>query len=244
MVGAMLHMLAGLVIGYLVVSMCESFFHRFIQHADPRARRLYARAGRIGQAVLDAWYSHHIVHHVLTYRKSHVAQFEDAAEQERLDALLRSRGKADVIPTRYGAAIGGTAGDFLRYMAPTLPVVGVVCLLGGGWFTAGALLPLLAWPLLAQVVHPYLHMRHDEVMVQAPLHIRVLARTWYFRHLARHHWLHHRYGDCNYNLLLGGDVVLRVHRMASREDVEAMERQGLLGTGAAANAGDEVFKQT
>jgi hypothetical protein len=48
-------------------------------------------------------------------------------------------------------------------MAPTLPIFVGVCWLGGAWFTAGACVPLIAWPMLAQFVHPHLHRRYDDV---------------------------------------------------------------------------------
>jgi hypothetical protein len=42
--------IAGLVCGHFTISVCESFFHRTIQHASPRLRRWYGKAGRPGQA--------------------------------------------------------------------------------------------------------------------------------------------------------------------------------------------------
>jgi hypothetical protein len=58
----------------------------------------------------------------------------------------------------------------------------------------------------------------------------VLAKSAYFKYLAKHHWLHHRYIDCNYNLMLGGDYLLGVWRGATDEDVGAMRSIGLLNS--------------
>src|ERR1019366_9578888 len=44
--------------------------------------------------------------------------------------------------------------------------------------------------MLAQFIHPYLHMRYRDLIDRGPLVVRVLAKTAYFRYLARHHWLH------------------------------------------------------
>ena len=227
MIEAMYQVVLGLVCGYLTISVCESLFHRIIQHASLRVRRFYAKVGRLGETCTQAWYSHHVVHHVLTYRRSHVRQFADSGEQARLDAHLAAKGRHDVIATRYGATIGVRSRDYLWYMAPTLPFFVALCLLGGAWFSIGALFPLMAWPILAQVVHPYLHMSYDEIATTAPTWFRAFARTCYFRRLAQHHWLHHHYGDCNFNLLQGGDLLLRVHRTASEKDLRDMRAIGL-----------------
>jgi hypothetical protein len=82
--------------------------------------------------------------------------------------------------------------------------------------------------MLAQFIPAYLHMRYRDVIDRGPFVVRALAKTAYFRYLARHHWLHHRYTNCNYNLLLGGDYVLGVWRRAENEDLDDM---ALLGFG-------------
>lgn len=224
---ATIQVLAGLIGGYVTISVCESFFHRTIQHASAPLRLWYAKAGLIGRALLDAWYAHHVVHHFLTYRQSHVRQFASDAERAKLDAHLIERGHDDVIASGYGVELGREARNYARYMAPTLPIFVLVCWFGGGWFTVGALVPLCVWPMLAQFIHPYLHMRHEDAVRAAPALTRLLIGTRYFRHLARHHWLHHKHTDCNYNLLLGGDWLLGVHRTASEADREEMRAIGL-----------------
>lgn len=224
---AALQVLAGVVGGYVAVSVCESFFHRVIQHAPSHLRAWYGRAGVLGRALIEAWYAHHVVHHHLTFRRDHVTQFADDHERARLDARLAAAGKDDVIACRHGTILGHRPIDYARYVGPALPLLLVLCGIGGGWFSLGLLVPLSVWPMLAQVVHPYLHMRHAEVIEQAPPVMRMLADTRWFRFLARHHWLHHRYGDCNFNLMPGGDIILGVNRRASPADLEAMRRVGL-----------------
>ncbi len=219
--------LSGIAIGYVVVSVCESFFHRTIQHAAARRRMAYGRLGRIGRALRRAWYAHHVVHHHLTFRANHVTQFSCGDERPRLDALLVSRGERCVIAAGYGARIGPRPKDYLLYVAPTLPIFSAVCWAGGAVFTCGALIPFLVWPMLAQLVHPYLHMEYARIPARAPLLVRAIAGTRYFRLLAMHHWLHHRYETCNYNLLLGGDLLLGVHRRPSAADLAEMRAIGL-----------------
>jgi hypothetical protein len=42
-----------------------------------------------------------------------------------------------------------------------------------------------------------------------------------------YHWLHHRYCERNFNLLLGGDWLRRVSKRASPMDYTEMRRVGL-----------------
>lgn len=217
----------GLFCGYFVISICESFFHRTIQHASPSLRLLYEKRGWIGEYLTYAWYAHHVVHHSLTFRKNHITQFRSEEERARLDSHLKARHSGYIIECSYGLILGGRVKYYAQYMAPTVPIFILLCCIGGSWFTLGACLPLCLWPMLAQFVHPYLHMRYRDVIDRAPFVVRVLAKTAYFRYLARHHWLHHRYINCNYNLLLGGDCVLGVWRNANEEDLDEIRSIGL-----------------
>lgn len=113
------------------------------------------------------------------------------------------------------------------YMVPTLPFFMVACWYGGATFTLGALIPFLSWPAIAQYVHPYIHMSTQQVEAEAPRCIRLFSRTPYFRFLAIHHWIHHRYETCNFNLLLGGDLLLSVQRLPSPEDLRKIEALGM-----------------
>jgi len=174
-------------------------------------------------AVWDAWYSHHVVHHFWTFRRNHVTQFTDDGERAQLSRHLLARGHNDIIDCEFGVVLGSQLRNYVVYMAPTLPIFVGVCWLGGAWFTAGACVPLIAWPMLAQFVHPHLHRRHDDVSRDD----RTWIRVWYFRPLAQHHWLHHHHPNCNYNLLLGGDWLLGVHRRARAADFEHMREIGL-----------------
>jgi hypothetical protein len=221
-----LRVFSGVVVGYLIVTVCESLFHRAVGHAPPQLRRLWGRARTVGAFFLRAWYSHHVVHHLRTFRRDHVTQFSSPEEEARLRSSLIAHERGHVVEQGYGLRVGGP-GEFLRHVAPTLPVFLAACWLGGAWFTAGAALPLLAMPLVSELVHPYLHMGQERAAREVPALLRPLLATSYFRFVARHHWLHHRYTDCNYNLLPGGDFLLGVHRRPSPEDLAEMAAIGL-----------------
>ena len=127
----------GLFGGYLLVSVCESLFHRTIQHASPRLRRVHRHLGTVGNALRRAWFAHHVVHHHMTFRVDHVTQFSSNQEQLRLDDRLRQKGEADVIQTEYGARIGPELSNYFLYVTPTLPIFAVFCWLGGVGVTVG-----------------------------------------------------------------------------------------------------------
>ena len=218
--------LAGLAIGYLIVSLCESFFHRRVGHASSSSRLLWHRSRTIGTCFKRAWYSHHVVHHLRTFRRDHVTQFAGPEEEARLRASLIAGDHGHVLRHDYGLRVGGPA-EFIRHVGPTLPILLAACGVGGAWFTVGAALPLLAMPLASEFVHPYTHMSHERALREAPAMLRPLLATRYFRFIARHHWLHHRYLDCNFNLLPGGDFLLGVHRRPSARDLAEMAAVGL-----------------
>src|SRR6516225_5628682 len=105
--------LSGFVCGYFVISVCESFFHRSIGHASPRLRRLYKWGGWLGSALTEAWFSHHVVHHCLTFRVNHVTQFSSDEERFRLDAQLKANGADDNIDCKYGLIVGKQPKNFV-----------------------------------------------------------------------------------------------------------------------------------
>ena len=62
---------------------------------------------------------------------------------------------------------------------------------------------------------------------EAPWPIRWLFTMRYMKAVICDHYLHHRYLDCNYNLVLGGDYLLGRHRTATEADLQHMRRLGL-----------------
>jgi hypothetical protein len=101
--------ISGIFCGYLVISLCESFFHRIIQHASLAVRAFYKKLGWPGALLTRAWYSHHVVHHFLTFKKNHVTQFSSDEERNWLNSLLEARRGSDIIECKYGLVLGGRA---------------------------------------------------------------------------------------------------------------------------------------
>lgn len=221
-----IQILKGIVIGYAVLCISESASHRNFLHASPKIRKFWQRIGAIGRYIHHSWYSHHVVHHYRTFRQDYVTQFSSAAEEAHLRADLKQRGKEQIARNSYGLRVGSPK-EFIKYVYPHVPHYALLCYLGGGWFTLGALLPVFAYQWLAHFVHPYLHMNYEQALHSASPLMRPFLRSAYFRFLAQHHFLHHKYVHCNYNLLLGGDLVWRCQRLPSEEDYLEMQALGL-----------------
>ena len=86
---------------------------------------------------------------------------------------------------------------------------------------------MVVFPLMSAAIHPWLHVRHEVARARAPRPIAWLLNTRYMRSVARHHFVHHRHLAANFNLLLGGDLLLGVHRRPTAADIDAMHREGI-----------------
>lgn len=222
----LIHLVSGLVLGYALLCISESASHRHFLHASPRIRKFWKQIGGIGNYIHNSWYSHHVVHHYRTFRQDYVTQFKTPDEERSLRADLTRRGKQQIVLNSYGLRVGSLK-EFIKYVYPHVPHYTLLCYLGGSWFTLGAMLPVLFYQWLAHYAHPYLHMNYELALQTASPLMRHFLHTPYFRFLAQHHFLHHKYVHCNYNLLLGGDPVWRRQRFASPADLAEMQALGL-----------------
>ncbi|QNM98670.1 hypothetical protein [Chitinimonas koreensis] len=224
---ATIELLGGFAVGYLLASLIESYMHQHVSDA-PRGRvKRWERHPRLFKYLIRTNYSHHTIHHCKTFKQDHVTQFTSAEERSRLDAMLSGLGPHGEIIQRSMYAVKLHGSGSLVFVAPLLPVVPLCLATAGGWATAGACLALALPPAFSNFIHPYLHMRHTEALERAPRWIAMLLKTRYFKAMARHHYLHHRYVVCNFNLLLGGDRLRRVARKAGEQDLARMRELGL-----------------
>ncbi|HXU46812.1 MAG TPA: hypothetical protein VN783_14890 [Thermoanaerobaculia bacterium] len=222
-----LRFLAGLVAGYVVASFIESVAHQHISDAPNRYRLFWKRHPRLFRLLIETYFSHHVVHHVRTFRTDHVTQFSSAEEKAKLDELL---GKHDVHgqeiqKAKYATKLYGAGG--FTFTAPLIAAWPFLYLAFGGWAALGSMITLSWPPILSNWLHPYLHMPHERACETAPRWVAFLLRTRYGRVMARNHFLHHRYEDSCYNLLLGADYVRGTYRLPSPDDVAEMARIGL-----------------
>jgi hypothetical protein len=221
-----LQILGGVAIGYVCATLLESYLHEHVTDAPKRTVDRWMRHPRLLKEVIESHYTHHTIHHVRTFRRDHVTQFQDDAEKAALDEELgrTPHGRA-IIRSRYGASF--TPWGWFAYTAPGLPFLAGVWLVLGPWGALGGLLPLVTPAVLAYFVHPYLHVPYATALAEAPRPIAWFLGTRYMRTLLRHHYVHHRYLQSNFNLLLGGDWMRGVARKPTARDLAEMARLGL-----------------
>jgi len=218
--------LTGLIIGYIVLSISESASHNHFLHGSRKIRNFWLKIGKLGGYILHSWYSHHVVHHYRTFKNDHITQFTSEEEEKNLSDDLKAMGKKQIVLNSYGLRVGSPK-EWVKYLYPHLPHYLLLCFIGGGWFTVGALFPLFFYEWLAHFIHPYLHMPYDKALETSSPLMRLFLLTPYFKFLAQHHYLHHRYVNCNFNLLLGGDIIWRCQRFLNQEDIIEIKKLGL-----------------
>jgi len=237
------HGLLGLISGYLISSLVESITHQKISDAPAKSVKSWSRHPFLFRPFIQANYSHHTIHHRKTFRGSHVEQFRSESERMQLDAELLERGNhgRTIIKSRYAVKLQGTG--IITFTLPLVPFIALMYALFDSSFAVGFTITSMLPPLLSNYIHPFLHMPYNDALAKAPLITRQLLKTRYFRHMIRHHYLHHRYMACNFNLLLGGDrlrqgfrdllseerqaMPKRVFRVATSHDLEHMKSLGL-----------------
>ncbi len=219
------HVVSGILLGYAVASLMESSLHRAIHHAGPQIRRLWARYPRMSAPFRRVYFSHAIVHHRWTFRRDFVTQFSSCQEKAWIDARIQPPHNPLIRREQYGLTLRGIGLVWFN-----LPMVPWVCLVGmvfGPWVLAGTLPGFAAYSCITKFVHPSLHLPYDDI-VRGPFLLRWMLQTGYVKFLRRYHYLHHRYPDCNFNLLLGADFVLGRYRAPSAQDLHEMVRLGLM----------------
>jgi hypothetical protein len=100
-------------------------------------------------------------------------------------------------------------------------------LLLGPWATVGVCLSVSLPPLFSHFIHPYLHMPHARAIREAPTATAWLLQRWYFRAMARNHFMHHRCVASSFNLVLGGDLLRGCWRKPGENDLAEMWHLGL-----------------
>lgn len=219
--------LTGLALGYVVASFIESVAHQNISDAPNRYRLFWKKHPKLFSQLLGTYFSHHVVHHVRTFRTDHVTQFSSAREKERLDQMLAKHGHHGELIKKAQYAVKLQGAGALTFIAPLVASWPLIYLAFGAWVASAALVTLAGPPILSNWVHPYLHMPHEHARREAPAWVSWILGTRYGRAMTRNHFLHHRYEDSCYNLFLGADYIRGTHRTPNPDDVAEMERIGI-----------------
>jgi hypothetical protein len=218
----------GFALGYLIASYIESFLHEHVSDAPATRVAQWSRYPRLFRSLIKTRFSHHVVHHHLTFRADYVTQFSSEEERLRLYKTLKARGRHGDIILRGNYANHLHAEGAVVFALPFI-LVGLLALWVVPMSFAAGLLPSLALPpLFSYFVHPYLHMPTDRAERDAPRAIAMLLRTPYARALRINHFLHHEYhGTSNFNLVLGADVLRRKARVMTESDLAKMRKLGV-----------------
>lgn len=223
---ALSQIILGIVLGYILFSITESIIHRYILHANERRREAWSKLGYLGVYINNSWYSHYVVHHCKTFKTDHVTMFDSKQQERELSDFLTKNGKEQVVLNSCGLRVGGFY-ERIQYLYPHLLWLFAICYFGGGWFALGVLVPLFFYVWAAEYVHPYIHLPYNKAISTASPLMRLVIKNKYFKYLARHHYLHHKYINCNFNLMLGGDWFCGCHRSPSKKDLIEINNLGL-----------------
>jgi hypothetical protein len=227
MTDAVTSLLCGFAGGYVVASLIESFMHQYVSDAPNKSVKRWQRFPQLFRYLIRTRYSHHVVHHRRTFKQNHVTQFRGDSEREALDEELAQLGTHGQLIQRSNYAVRLHGSGALVFVVPLLPAIPLAVLMLGIWGMVGACLALTLPPLFSHFIHPFLHMRHEDAVKTAPPLTAWLLQRWYFRAMARNHYMHHRYVASNFNLVLGGDVLRGKCRTSSPADIAEMQRLGL-----------------
>jgi hypothetical protein len=219
-------LLLGCLIGYLAITLTESFMHRAVGHPSIGTLRFWKRHPTLCGPFYRAYYAHQVVHHSKTFQRRYTQQFDTAEQQSRLDEELSKLGWYGrlVKEERYGLTLEGF-GSIGLFLSPSLPFLGVIYgFLGLSGFL-GAIFPYMVYVGFNKCIHPYLHLRSEIASVSTPL--RWLLSTNWLQYVACYHYLHHKYPKYNFNIVLGGDFLLHTFKQPAPTDIEEMNKLGL-----------------
>jgi hypothetical protein len=223
------YFIVGLALGYLVGSLLESVLHEYVSDAPQHYVVAWRRYPRLLRVLIKTNFSHHVVHHYLTFRTDHVTQFASDEERERLKKQLLARGRHGeiIIGDDYANRLHAEGG--FVFALPAIVAGIVLSIFAPVSLAVGAVITLSLPTLFSHYMHPYLHKRFDDMVRSAPSVVAWILQTPYVKTMYVSHFMHHRYhGSSNYNLVLGADHIRGRMRKPSSEDIAAMRA---IGTG-------------
>lgn len=191
--------------------------HQHVSDAPNKTVKRWERFPRLFNCLIRTRYSHHVVHRRRTFKVDHVTQFRSQAERGAHGDLIR----------RSMYAVRGHGSGAPVFVAPLLPAIPMTLLPPGPCATVGVCLSVSLPPLFSHLIHPYLHMSHAHAIRETPTATAWLLQRWYFRAMARNHFMHHRYVASNFNLVLGGDLPRGCWPKPGEKDLAEMRRLGL-----------------
>ena len=175
---------------------------------------MWKKMSGIFNLLRKAHFSHNTIHHNKTYKKSYFIQFESPCKKESLDSKLKSRPQLRILGDRYGLSISGFW-EIVVFVGVPLTINSIVfILLAPSFLYIGLIIAILPM-LLSKYLHPLLHVKK----LKKNLFISLVMQSRFFISIQNYHFLHHKYVSCNYNLLPGGDYLMRVCRKEKNSQI-------------------------
>jgi hypothetical protein len=216
--------LLGIFLGLLSATVTESLGHKFTGHPGPALRRLYLRHPRLFFPFLRPLYQHLVIHHHKTFTGRFFDQFDSARHKLEVDAWIAMKFPSDfsalIWREKYNLTLRGVTG-VLPFAIPFCVGPLLIFLTLGPVAFWGSLMTAFIPVWLSKYVHPLIHLPED--VARAHPFVRWLMRTGYMRRVFRNHYLHHQHLGTNFNLLLGGDYLVFLHRRATAKEEEELE---------------------
>jgi len=211
----MVNLIISVIITYLTTSIWETFVHWKILHASKKSRLQWRRRGGIFNLMRKGYFSHNVIHHRKTYKNNHFIQFESHHKKALLDAKLQPKFGCH----RYGVTVSGFWELFVFTSIPlTLSTITFIAL-------APKFLPLgiiiaISPLLLSKYLHPLLHENFTSKLEQNTFKAWV-TRSHFFNFIQHYHFIHHKYGLCNFNLLPGGDFLMQAWKSTQNSNIKS-----------------------
>jgi hypothetical protein len=204
----------GLIYGWILGSLIESFFHQHLGHTNAKLRKFFTKIPVIGKQFRSANEAHSIVHHSLTYQQDHTTQFSNKNPMTMVDAKIIKKGILDLDDLKseqYGLSLNLIG--FIKFSIPFLIIWFVLFIfinqifILNSIFLYSSLGMMFVAPAFSTWLHPVLHSTYEEGIKQAMWPFSWILNSRYGRFLWDYHELHHRNRNVNFNLMLGGDFL-------------------------------------
>lgn len=227
--------IAGALIGYTTSTLVEHVLHRALGHPARGLRVFLENAGPWARVLRETTFSHLRMHHAKTF-KSFTEQFGSEAERDELFRELEA--DPNVTPAQIESLKKTKLGLTLdivgqaSIVAITAPVLwGLSRIIHADVPTTIALFSPLTVQILSPVyLHTVIHLKRAKLMTESPAFVRWLACTRIVEAIVRSHFMHHKGGGRNFNLLPGGDFLLGQYQRPNLKHVFKMRDQDVIGS--------------
>ncbi|HEX5038282.1 MAG TPA: hypothetical protein VFX30_14085 [bacterium] len=207
----------GLVSGYVHTSLVESLCHNYLQHASRATRDVYEQHPILSKPLMDAWKSHTMGHHVLTFRKSQT-EMHHSLESE-LDATLYSLENGFDPAELNGLTVNWRG--FFKMLVPFAPLCGLAYYFLPAAFSVPFAIMALHCPAKSKWIHPWHHVAYELACRFAPAPVAWYLRTFLGRFEWVYHDMHHRKPSINFNLAgFLGDLITGRMKWPTAKDWE------------------------